>query len=54
MRGVGRFNRLNRLVEFVEVEDVTPLDPLDVSARIDDLKLLRAAGSTAKVRLSMP
>lgn len=42
VRGVGRFNRSNKLVEFVEVEDVTTLDPLDVSARIDELKLLRA------------
>jgi hypothetical protein len=42
VRGVGRFNRSNKLVEFVEVEDVTTLDPLDVSARIDELRLLRA------------
>ena len=42
VRGVGRFNRSNKLVEFVEVEDVTALDPLDVSARIDELRLLRA------------
>ena len=42
VRGIGRFNRSNKLVAFEEVEEVTALDPLDVSARLDELRLLRA------------
>lgn len=39
--GIGRFNRSERLQGLDSVEHVTLLDPLDVSARLDELRLLK-------------
>ncbi|MBF0310145.1 MAG: hypothetical protein HQL56_11515 [Magnetococcales bacterium] len=40
VRGIGRYNRSNRLQGIDNVEELTLLDPLDVSARLDDFRLL--------------
>lgn len=39
---IGRFNRSNRLIGVESIEQVTLLDPLDISARLDELRNLRA------------
>ncbi|HCS53733.1 hypothetical protein [Rubinisphaera sp.] len=41
VQGIGKFDRQERLKEFESVEHVSILDPLDVSARLDELRILR-------------
>ncbi len=41
LQGVGRFNRNDRLLGFDSIEHVSILDALDLSARLDELRLLK-------------
>ena len=41
VEGIGKFDRRNRLVELVSVEHMNILDAMDVSARIDEFRILR-------------
>ena len=40
-QGVGRFNLVKKLLEFDSIERISLLDELDISAQIDDLRLLK-------------
>jgi hypothetical protein len=41
LQGIGRFSRNDRLLGFESIEHVSILDLLDISARLDDLRLLQ-------------
>lgn len=41
LQGMGRFNRAKRLLDFDSIEQVSILNPLDISAQLDDLRLMK-------------
>ncbi|MBX7057945.1 MAG: hypothetical protein K1X75_07750 [Leptospirales bacterium] len=42
LQGIGRFNRNERLLGFESLEDIVILDPLDISARLDEMRILKS------------
>ena len=41
LHGMGRFDQVNHLRGFDSIKDVRPLDPLDITARLEELRLLK-------------
>lgn len=41
LQGIGRFNRAKRLLSFDSIEQVSILNPLDISAQLDELRLMK-------------
>ncbi|MDH5508914.1 MAG: hypothetical protein OEZ32_01015 [Nitrospinota bacterium] len=42
LQGIGKYSREGRLKGFESIEHVSALDPLDISARLDELRTLKA------------